>query len=79
MSEIEKLEEEVARIRARRQKGLDRDKIRKVLNISFLVLAAVGLYLFYFVYPEGERMPALYTIGAALVLKIIEFVLRFTA
>lgn len=79
MSEIEKLEEELAQIRARRKKGLDRDKLRQILNISFLVLAAIGLYLFYFVYPEGQRMPALYTIGAALVLKIIEFVLRFTA
>lgn len=79
MSEIEKLEEEVARIRARRQNGMNRDKLRQILNISFLVLAAIGLYLFYFIYPEGQRMPALYTIGAALVLKIIEFVLRFTA
>lgn len=79
MSEIEKLEEEVARIRARRQKGLNRDKLRKLLNIAFLVLAAVGLYLYYFVFPEGQRMPALYTVGASLVLKIIEFALRFTA
>lgn len=79
MSEIEKLEEEVARIRARRQKGVERNKLRKALNISFLLLAAIGLYLYYFVYPEGQRMPALYIIGVSLVLKIIEFVLRFTA
>lgn len=79
MSQIEELEEELAQIRARRKKGINRDKLRQILNISFLVLAAIGLYLFYFVYPEGQRMPALYTIAVALVLKIIEFVLRFTA
>lgn len=79
MSEIENLEAELARIRARRERGISRDKLRQILNVAFMLLAAVGLYLYFFVYPEGERMPALYTIGAALFLKIIEFVLRFTA
>lgn len=79
MGELQNLEAEVARIRARRNKGMNREKLRQILNVAFLLLAAIGLYLYFFVYPEGGRMPALYTIGAAMFLKIIEFVLRFTA
>jgi len=78
MSQIEELEAEVQRLRAKKNKGMDRNKLRNILNIAFLVLAGIGLVL-YFTHEPGERMPALYTLGAALLLKIIEFVLRFTA
>ncbi len=79
MTQLEELEAEVQRIRAKRNRGIDREKLRTLLNVVFLVGAAVGLALYFFVYKEGERMPALYVIGAAMLCKIIEFVLRFTA
>ena len=79
MTQLEELEAEVQRIRAKKQRGMDRDKLRKILNVLFMAGALIGLVLYFFVYKEGERMPALYIIAAAMVLKIIEFVLRFTA
>lgn len=80
MTELEKLEAEVQRIREKKKKkGVDREKLRKVFNILFLVGAAVGLLLYFFHYEPGERMPALYVIGASMLFKILEFVLRFTA
>lgn len=79
MNQLEELEAEVQRIRAKKNKAVDREKLRKVLNVLFLIGAVVGLVLYFFVYEPGERMPALYVIGGAMLLKIIEFVLRFTA
>ncbi len=79
MSQLEELEAEVQRIRAKRKRGFDREKLRKILNALFIILAAIGLIMFYFVYEPGERMPALYVIGGAMLLKIWEFVLRFTS
>lgn len=77
-NQLEELEAEVQRIRARRNKGIDRDKLRIVLNWAFLVIAAIGLVM-YFTHEPGDRMTALWVIGVAMILKIIEFVLRFTA
>lgn len=79
MTQLEELEAEVQRIRAKRNRGIDREKLRKILNVLFMIGATVGLILYFFVFKEGERMPALYIIGGAMLLKIIEFVLRFTA
>lgn len=79
MTQLEELEAEVQRIRAKKNRGIDREKLRKILNVLFLAGALVGLILYFFVYKEGERMPALYVIGGAMLFKIIEFVLRFTA
>lgn len=77
-NQLEELEAEVQRIRAKREKGIDRTKLRMWLNVLFLVLAAIGL-VFYFTHEPGDRMMALCTIGAAMFFKILEFVLRFTA
>ena len=77
-NQLEELEAEVQRIRARRNKGIDRDKLRIVLNWAFLVIAAIGLVM-YFTHEPGDHMTALWVIGGAMILKIIEFVLRFTA
>ena len=77
-NQLEELEAEVQRIRARRNKGIDRDKLRIVLNWAFLVIAAIGLVM-YVTHEPGDRMTALWVIGGAMILKIIEFVLRFTA
>ena len=69
-NQLEELEAEVQRIRARRNKGIDRDKLRIVLNWAFLVIAAIGLVM-YFAHEPGDRMTALWVIGGAMILKII--------
>ena len=69
------LEEQVERIRRKRTQKFDVTKARAVLNALFLVLAAIGLALYFF---GGEhRMTALIVIAAGMLLKVIEFILRF--
>lgn len=77
-NQLEELEAEVQRIRAKRNRGINRDKLRTSLNYTFLIIAAIGLVM-YFTHEPGERITALWVIGVAMILKIIEFVLRFTA
>lgn len=76
-SMLEEQEAELERIRKKRNGGLDKSKFRLILNILFLIIAAAGLVV-YFVCEPGERTLGLYIIGAAMLVKIIEFVLRFT-
>lgn len=77
MSEREEmtLEEQVERIRSRRRKSKSHDKARRYLNTAFLLLAAVGLVWFYS--DDNHRLLALGVIGIGMVLKIVEFFLRF--
>ena len=77
MSEREEmtLEEQVERIRSRRRKPASHDKARRWLNTVFLLLAAVGLVWFYS--DDTHRPLALAVIGAGMLLKIVEFFLRF--
>ena len=77
MSEHEEmtLEEQVERIRSRRRKHASHDKARRYLNTAFLLLAAVGLIWFYS--DDAHRLMALGVIGVGMVLKIVEFFLRF--
>lgn len=49
-------------------------RIRSILNIAFMILALVGVIL-YFVMPTHGL--AFVIIGVALVVKIVEFFLRF--
>lgn len=68
------LEEQVELIRKKRARRYDSKKARAVLNTLFLVLAAVGLAMYFF---GGEnRMPALIVIATGMALKVVEFVLR---
>ncbi|MBO7120396.1 MAG: hypothetical protein J6W03_08785 [Bacteroidaceae bacterium] len=68
------LEEQVERIRKKRAKQFDNTSIRMVLNTLFLILAAVGLAMYFF---GGENhVPALIVIAAGMVFKVIEFILR---
>ncbi|MBQ7462092.1 MAG: hypothetical protein IJS63_07530 [Bacteroidaceae bacterium] len=68
------LEEQVERIRRKRTKQYDNMKARTVLNTLFLILAAVGLAMYFF---GGENhVPALIVIGVGMVFKVIEFILR---
>lgn len=68
------LEEQVERIRRKRAGQHDKAKIRMVLNTLFLVLAAIGLAMYFF---GGEKhMPALIVIAVGMAFKVIEFIMR---
>ena len=69
------LEEQVARIRAKRCRQSNHKTARNVLNALFLCLAAIGL-LIYFCYPEA-RLWGLGIIAVGMLLKIVELFLRF--
>lgn len=68
------LEEQVERIRRKRSRSFDNSKVRIVLNTLFLILAAVGLGMYFF---GGEnRVPALIVIAVGMMFKVVEFILR---
>lgn len=68
------LEEQVERIHRKRAGQHDNTKIRMVLNTLFLVLAAIGLAMYFF---GGENhMPALIVIAVGMAFKVIEFIMR---
>lgn len=73
--EIEKLIEEKAREKRSGKKTVSSGKIRKVLNVIFLLCAAVGLAL-YFARPENH-LTGMAVIAAGMCFKIAEFFLRF--
>ncbi|MBQ8050953.1 MAG: hypothetical protein IJ197_05195 [Bacteroidaceae bacterium] len=68
-------ERELERIRQKRNRKPNTEGLRRLLNILFLVAAAVGLVL-YFAKPE-MRQTALIVIAVGMVLKIAEFFVRF--
>lgn len=76
--ELDALEAEVQRIRARKNRGGSKETIRKILNYIFMVGALVGVVM-YFMAEPGEKATSLGIIGAAMFLKVMEFILRFTA
>ncbi len=76
--ELDALEAEVQRIRARKNKGSGKETIRKILNTVFMIGAFVGLVMYFMAEPD-EKIPALAVIGASMFLKVMEFILRFTA
>ena len=68
------LEEQVERIRMKREKRYDSSQARTILNVLFLVLAAVGLGMYFF---GGENhVPALIVIAIGMAFKVVEFILR---
>jgi hypothetical protein len=74
MKEEISLEEQVERIRRKRARRYDSSNARTVLNTLFLVLAAIGLALYFF---GGENhVPALLVIAAGMLFKVVEFILR---
>lgn len=78
--ELEALEAEVQRIRNRRKSRFDKDKLRAILNTIFLFLAGIGIVLYVNLPAENHgRVPALALIGMGMFVKIMEFILRFTA
>lgn len=68
------LEEQVERIRRKREKQFDNTKLRIVFNILFLILAVVGLSMYFF--GSDNHVPALIVIAVGMVFKVIEFILR---
>lgn len=69
------LEEQVARIRRKRGRQGDYAKARLALNTLFLLLAAIGLAICFM--DESYHVGGLAVIAAGMVLKVVEFVLRF--
>lgn len=69
------LEEQVEKIRRKRSPHRDYSKLQKTLNAAFLLLAAVGL-VWYFT-TDANRLPALGLVAAGMLLKVVEFFIRF--
>ena len=68
------LEEQVERIRRKRTRQYDFITARPVLNTLFLILAAIGLAMYFF---GGENhVSALIVIAVGMVFKVVEFILR---
>ena len=68
------LEEQVERIRRNRAGQHDSTKVRMVLNALFLILAAIGLGMYFF--GGDNHVPALIVIGIGMLFKVVEFILR---
>lgn len=68
------LEEQVERIRKKRAKQFDKTKIRVALNVLFLLLAAIGLAMYFFF--DTNNVIALLVIAFGMLFKVVEFILR---
>lgn len=66
---------ELERIRRKRSGNMDTAKVRQLLNIAFLVLALVGIVLYF--YLPDRHIIGWSLIAAGMVLKVIEFFIRF--
>lgn len=77
MSKAEELslEEQVERIRRKRQRSADHTRLRLILNSAFMLLAAIGLVMYF--WNDSNHTYALIVIGAGMLLKIVEFFIRF--
>lgn len=69
------LEEQVEKIRQKRNRRGNYEAMRRYLNIAYLTLAGIGL-VWYFSTDEN-RIPALCVIGAGMILKVVELFIRF--
>lgn len=74
MKEELSLEEQVERIRRKRNSHFDNEKVRMVLNTLFLILAAVGLVMYFL--DEEKHVAAWIVIAVGMMLKVVEFILR---
>ena len=73
---LEEQQRELERIRGKRHHTGNHDRLRQVLNVAFLIVAAVGLVL-YFYLPADRHVVGLSILGVGLFLKMIEFFIRF--
>ncbi|MBR5480207.1 MAG: hypothetical protein IKU85_00695 [Bacteroidaceae bacterium] len=67
-------EEEIMRIRNKRNRKFNTEGVRKFLNIAFLIVAAIGCVL-YFCMPENHIL-GMVVIAAGMILKVIEIFMR---
>ena len=68
------LEEQVERIRKKRAKQFDKTKLRVALKVLFLLLAAIGLAMYFFF--DTNNVTALLVIAFGMLFKVVEFILR---
>jgi len=66
---------ELERIRSKRHNSNKVESVRKLLNIIFLVLALIGIILYFFL--PDQHIYGLSVIAVSLIVKIVEFFLRF--
>ncbi len=71
---LEEQQQELERIRSKRRKGIDTTKLRFALNVIFLLLAVVGFVLYFM---PGYRDTGIIVIIIGMIVKIIEFFVRF--
>ncbi len=71
---LEEQRKELERVRSKRHRGYNTGMIRKVLNIIFLLLAAIGFTLYCV---RDYRGVGIIIIVIGMVVKIIEFFVRF--
>lgn len=68
-------EAELERIRRKRRRLSDHKGLRQALNMIFLLLAAVGLVLYFC--SDNYHIAALAVIGVGMLFKVGEFFVRF--
>lgn len=68
------LEEQVERIRAKRNGGGWKDRARRILNNVFLILAVCGLVTYFS--GEENHINGIALVGIAMAFKLVEIVIR---
>jgi hypothetical protein len=68
------LEEQVERIRAKRNGGGWKDRARRILNNVFLILAVCGLVTYFS--GEESHINGIILVGIAMAFKLVEIVIR---
>ena len=68
------LEEQVERIRAKRNGGGWKDRARRILNNVFLILAVCGLVTYFS--GEENHVNGMILVGIAMAFKLVEIVIR---
>ena len=68
------LEEQVERIRAKRNGGGWKDRARRILNNVFLILAVCGMVTYFS--GEENHVNGIILVGIAMAFKIVEIIIR---
>ena len=68
------LEEQVERIRAKRNGGGWKDRARRILNNVFLILAVCGVVTYFS--GEENHVNGIILVGIAMAFKVVEIVIR---
>ena len=68
------LEEQVERIRAKRNGGGWKDRVRRILNNVFLILAVCGVVTYFS--GEENHVNGIILVGIAMAFKVVEIIIR---